>query len=118
MKLVVKDIKAYGHHGYFEEERRLGQWFKVDVAVEGNERAMTSDCLDDCVDYRTVVAKVNEIVTGEGIFTVEGLLGKLLSELKSSLHNLQGTLEVTVTKLSPPIPDYDGVLVVSHAINL
>ena len=32
LKINLKDIKAFGHHGVYEEERKFGQNFFIDLS--------------------------------------------------------------------------------------
>ena len=66
---------VFGHHGYLEEERRLGQRFLVDLWVDVRGDAAESDLIGDTVDYRQLAALVREVFAGQERLLLEGLAG-------------------------------------------
>ena len=73
-RLAVTGIRAYGHHGVLDHERRDGQWFEVDLVLGLDTRAAaTSDQLADTVDYGTLVLAVKDAVEGEPVDLIETL---------------------------------------------
>jgi 7,8-dihydroneopterin aldolase/epimerase/oxygenase len=59
MTVEVHGVEVFGHHGAGEEERRQGQTFLVDVALELPEPA--ADELAATTDYRLVRDIVNAV---------------------------------------------------------
>ncbi|MEM7649364.1 MAG: dihydroneopterin aldolase, partial [Cyanobacteria bacterium P01_A01_bin.70] len=54
--LYINDIRAYGYTGAFAEENVLGQWFRVDLALNLNlAQAGASDQLSDTYNYADAV---------------------------------------------------------------
>jgi 7,8-dihydroneopterin aldolase/epimerase/oxygenase len=53
-------LELHGHHGVLEQERRDGQRFLYDLWLDVGERG-ASDRIEDAVDYRDVVACVQEV---------------------------------------------------------
>jgi 7,8-dihydroneopterin aldolase/epimerase/oxygenase len=60
MKIELRGVELFGHHGVTEEERERGQLFVYDVELEVGERGVT-DRIEDAVDYRHVAAAVREV---------------------------------------------------------
>jgi dihydroneopterin aldolase len=60
MKIELRGLEVFGHHGAEAEERRAGQVFLYDVELEVGERG-ASDLLEDAVDYRLVAEAVSEV---------------------------------------------------------
>jgi 7,8-dihydroneopterin aldolase/epimerase/oxygenase len=60
MKIELRGLELFGHHGATEEERERGQLFLYDVELEVGERG-ADDRLDGAVDYRDVAAAVREV---------------------------------------------------------
>ena len=54
MTIELAGLVVFGNHGYFEEERRLGQRFLVDLRVDVSGEATASDRIEDTVDYRSI----------------------------------------------------------------
>jgi len=63
MKIELRGLELFGHHGATEEERERGQMFLYDVELEVGERG-AGDRIEDAVDYREVAATVRRIADG------------------------------------------------------
>jgi len=62
MTIELHGIILHGYHGVLDEERRDGQRFLVDVALDlEHEQAARTDAIEDAVDYRRVVSSVREV---------------------------------------------------------
>ena len=73
--IELEGLIVFGHHGYLEEERRLGQRFLVDLWVDLDEQATASDRIEDTVDYRYLADAVKDVFGGESRLLLEGLAG-------------------------------------------
>jgi len=76
--IELMGLAVFGHHGYFEEERRLGQRFLVDVWVDVRGEATESDRIEDTLDYRRIAALVRDVFAGEERLLLEGLAGAVV----------------------------------------
>ena len=79
MRIELAGITLRGLHGVLDEERRGGQLFSFDVALELDEPA--ADDIDATVDYRDVVACVREISDGQAFQLLETLAAAIADEL-------------------------------------
>ncbi len=59
MRLELRGLEVFAHHGVLAEEQEKGQPFWFDVELEVDEAAV-SDRIEDAVDYRAIVACVRE----------------------------------------------------------
>ena len=66
MRIELRSLVVFGHHGYLEEERRLGQRFLVDLWVDVRGSASDTDRIEDTVDYR----RLAELRDGEHVHYV------------------------------------------------
>lgn len=80
MKIELDGIELRGFHGVLDDERREGQRFRFDVAVEVGEPA--ADDIDVAVDYRDLVACVREVSDGTHFQLLETLAAAVAEELK------------------------------------
>ena len=78
MTIELIGLVVFGHHGYLEEERRLGQRFLVDVWVDVRGEATDSDRIEDTLDYRRIAALVRDVFAGEERLLLEGLAGAIV----------------------------------------
>ena len=75
MTIELAGLVVFGHHGYLEEERRLGQRFLVDLWAEVPETGSSSDDIGDTVDYRKLARLVRDVLAGPERLLLEGLAG-------------------------------------------
>ena len=80
MRIEIAGITLQGRHGVLDRERREGQAFVFDVALELDEPAR--DDIDATVDYRDVVACVREVSDGTDFQLLESLAAAVADELK------------------------------------
>jgi dihydroneopterin aldolase len=70
----ITGLTLHGYHGVFDEEKRDGQTFVVDLAIElDGQQAGETDTLANTVDYSHVVEAVAGVVTGESVDLIETL---------------------------------------------
>ena len=99
----IRGLEAFGRHGVFEEERRLGQRFVVDVALELSQAAAAhTDDLADTVDYAALAADVAAIVEGEPVALLERLAGLVADRCLEEPH--AAAVTVTVRKPHVAVP--------------
>jgi 7,8-dihydroneopterin aldolase/epimerase/oxygenase len=80
VRIELRAIELHGFHGALEWERERGQRFLVDVELDVGE-AGASDRLEDAVDYRDVLACVQEVSDGRAYVLLEGLAAALADAL-------------------------------------
>ena len=109
MRIELLGVEVFAYHGVLEEEREAGQRFLVDVRLEpSSTRAGGTDDIADAVDYRDVVALVEEIVVRRTFQLLEAVATALADALVTRLQI--SWAEVTVRK-----PDVRLTLPVEHA---
>lgn len=106
MTIELVGLVVFGHHGYLDEERRLGQRFLVDLWVDLDEGATTSDRIDETVDYRRLAALVREVFSGPSLLLLEGLAGTVADGVMERFEPVR-RVRVRVRKpdvvLEPPV---------------
>lgn len=111
-KILIKQMSFYGYHGLFPEENKLGQRFKVDLALELDlKEAGQTDDMEKSINYGHIYEVTRDVVEGEAKQLVETVAETIASELLSRFEKLQAC-KVTVIKPDPPIPGhYDSVAI-------
>lgn len=96
-------LSAFGHHGVFEHERRDGQEFAVDVALElDTVPAAATDDVADTVHYGELAERVAAIVEGEPVNLIETLAHRIADAVLADARI--AAADVTVHKPHAPIP--------------
>lgn len=113
MTIELSNLVVFGHHGYLEAERKLGQRFLVDLWVDVGEAAASSDDIDQTVDYRHLAGLVREVFAGPERLLLEGLAGAVVDGILGRFEAVE-RVRVRVRKpdvvLDPPV-DYAAVIV-------
>lgn len=101
-RIELIGLRGKGFHGVFEQERRTGQDFVVDLALVVDTRAAAaSDDLSHTVDYGAVASAVYELITGAPVNLIE-TLAERIAEFCLGHAGVRG-VEVAVHKPSAPI---------------
>ena len=103
-QILLSGLRVMGTHGVLAEEQTRAQPFQVDVALSVDlSAASASDDLSDTIDYGEVTGVVAGIVEGEHFALLERLAGRIV-DVVLGLDARIATVDVTVTKLRPPVP--------------
>lgn len=101
-RIEIRGLRAHGRHGVFEDERRRGQVFVVDVVLELDlSGAAASDALGDTVDYGTLAQRVHRAVEETRFDLIEALAGHLAALVLEDPAVQQ--VEVRVAKPDAPL---------------
>ncbi|MFD3452498.1 dihydroneopterin aldolase [Streptomyces sp. NPDC058691] len=110
-RVALRGLRARGHHGVFEHERREGQDFVVDLVLGlDTAPAAATDDLTRTVHYGIVAEEVAAVVRGEPVDLIETLAQRIADQCLK--HELVEEVEVTVHKPQAPITvPFDDVTV-------
>ncbi|MDX3075954.1 dihydroneopterin aldolase [Streptomyces sp. NPDC088354] len=110
-RVALRGLRARGHHGVFEHERREGQDFVVDLVLGlDTAPAAATDDLTRTVHYGIVAEEVAAVVRGEPVDLIETLAQRIADQCLE--HELVEEVEVTVHKPQAPITvPFDDVTV-------
>lgn len=102
-RIVIKGISDFGYHGVFEQERRNGQEFLVDVVLSLDlSLPSVNDDLEATINYATVCAIISDEITGEPVALIERLAGRISERLLEDFSMIQ-KIEVTIHKPAAPV---------------
>jgi 7,8-dihydroneopterin aldolase/epimerase/oxygenase len=104
--LQINGIRAYGYTGFFPEEQTLGQWYEVDLVIWWDiSKAAESDRLEAAFDYRYSIKAIQDLIRTARFKLIEKLVEAIAQlVLAAGAEKVQ----VRLTKVSPPIPDFSG----------
>ena len=101
-RIELRGLTVRGHHGVFDQERRDGQDFVVDITVWIDlATAAASDDLADTLDYGTLAQRAADVVAGPPRKLIETVAGAIAEDVMADerVH----AVEVVVHKPSAPI---------------
>ena len=100
MTIELTSLVLFGHHGFLEDERRLGQRFLVDLWVDVGDAAASSDDIDETVDYRQLAALVREVFAGPERLLLEGLGGAVVDGIFDRFPGQRGEHAAVIVERS------------------
>lgn len=103
--ITITGVRAIGHHGVFDFEKRDGQEFIVDVVLFLDlQAASKSDALEDTVDYSRISTLVKNEIEGDTADLIERLAGRIADRVKSE-YLIVSQVAVTVHKPHAPVAE-------------
>jgi dihydroneopterin aldolase len=101
-EIILEGMTFYAFHGYYEEERKAGNRFIVDVKIKTDiPETIDFDNLDNTINYEGVY----EIVKSQMNKSYK-LLEQVAKNILESIYNKWSfveSAEVSISKLSPPV---------------
>ena len=102
-EITLTGLRVFGRHGVYDEERRVGQDFVVDVTLRLDTRpAAATDDVTDTVHYGELAEQIAAIVGGEPVDLLETLAARIADQVLTA--DLVDRVRVTVHKPYAPIP--------------
>jgi 7,8-dihydroneopterin aldolase/epimerase/oxygenase len=104
-EVQLQHVQLWGYHGLYEGEGAAGGAFEINIncMFERNPGALA---LSDTVNYADVYLRVKQLFE-QRYELLETLAGDIIDDLKSAYPFLREIL-VSVDKLNPPIPGFQG----------
>jgi dihydroneopterin aldolase len=98
----LEGMRFYAHHGVYEEERRIGGEFIVDVSVQtGIFAAAHTDSLEQTINYETVF-QICRMEMQQPRQLIETVLLGIINRMKFQFATMQA-LRVRLRKINPPL---------------
>jgi len=101
-QIKLNGMEFYAYHGCYPEEKRAGNHFVVDIVMDFRMKsASESDDLRDTVDYAKVYGLVKrEMAIPSNL--LEHVSARILEKIIDDFPQIE-RIEVSVTKLNPPV---------------
>lgn len=101
-EVALEGMEFYARHGYYEEERKIGNKYTVDVSMTLDmQEAVAEDKLEGTVNYEKVYKLVTEVMTVDASL-LEHLAGKLVKKIRATFSEVE-SVKVRISKHNPPI---------------
>lgn len=102
--ISLRGLHVYGHHGLFDEERRLGQKFLFDLRCTlADVPTHGDDALHHSVGYDVLAGDIQAISAARRFQTLEAL-AECVARTLLERHAMLAAVEVGIAKASPPMP--------------
>jgi dihydroneopterin aldolase len=101
-RIAIEGMTFYAHHGYYHDERKLGNHFGVDVYVDTDFRqAAEEDALPRTVNYEEIWALAREVMDRRA-YLIEHVAWNLYRAITDRFPQLS-YCKVRITKHHPPL---------------
>jgi dihydroneopterin aldolase len=98
----LEGMEFYAYHGVYEEERKIGGKYIVDVLVYTNAKdAELHDDLNGTVNYEQIY-KVVEQNMQQPVKLIERLVRKIMDDIRLFVVK-EDTIRIKIRKLNPPL---------------
>lgn len=110
-RITLTGLRVRGHHGVFDEEKRDGQDFVVDITVWVDlDDAAASDDVARTLHYGVLAERAAAVVAGPPRDLIESVAAEIADDVMTDER--PHAAEVTIHKPSAPIPlTFDDVAV-------
>lgn len=100
-RIALEGMRFFAYHGYYEEERIVGNQFVVDVFVDVDTFDSTDDDINDTVNYEAIYTVVKGHMTKK-YKLLETIALHISTDLKKQFSNIK-TIKVRVSKIGPQL---------------
>ncbi len=101
-RIAIEGMKFYAHHGYYHDERKVGNHFIADVYLETDfQKAAESDELSGTINYEDIWELTRQAME-EPSFLIEHVALRLYRSIRERFAQLS-YCRVRISKLNPPL---------------
>lgn len=94
-------MRFYAFHGFFPEERILGNWYQINLTITVNSGMSIKDELEQTIDYGTLYTICKDVM-GKPVDLLETLVEKIVERIQC-LSKQIGGINLEVIKENPPL---------------
>jgi 7,8-dihydroneopterin aldolase/epimerase/oxygenase len=100
--VALEGMEFFAYHGFYEEERKVGSRFIVDIAVTVDlSQAAQSDKLSQTVNYEVLYKIVKDEMEMPS-HLLEHMAGRVVEKIYAKYPTIQSAT-VTIAKQNPPV---------------
>jgi dihydroneopterin aldolase len=114
LQIHLKNVQFFAYHGIYAEERKLGNYFEVNIDIWHQPNALPVLHMKDTIDY----VRVYELVK-QRMAKPTPLLETVVTEIAQSVlaeFKLATKIVISIDKLCPPILSFEGKVGVSFTL--
>jgi|SRR5579885_1028726 len=102
-EVFLEGLEFYGYHGVPDAEREVGHRYRIDLSMDVDSQAETTDNVADTVDYGKLGTELVRFGENQQYKTVERL-AHAMGEFVFASSPKVTALRITIRKMFPPAP--------------
>lgn len=104
-KIQLEGLEFFAHHGYYQEEQKLGNRYSVDITLDTEfGEAASADELNGTVNYEEVYQIISDVMSQN-----TKLLEHIAHKINQSIINRFPQVDKVETKVSKHNPPLNGI---------
>ena len=108
LTIQVEGINVYGTHGVYDQEKKNGQNFKIDLLIELKKNILNfenykSESFENTINYENLVNEVINVSDSNSFDLIETFAYEILNSLRKYKNILKAT--VTIHKPNSPLKE-------------
>src|SRR5829696_9755943 len=111
--IQLHHLRLHGEHGMYEEERRIGNEFEVNISIDVKAPKEKLTSIEDTINYAEVFRITREIFSDRKLL-LETLAMEIAEALKAEFQAIK-KLQIQISKLAPPITGFTGSVSVTYS---
>tara|TARA_Y100001933_G_scaffold77453_1_gene78664 strand:+ start:83 stop:445 length:363 start_codon:yes stop_codon:yes gene_type:complete len=105
--LKIEQIELWARVGVLEQERKLGQLFKLDILLWSDfDECSKNDDVKTTLDYSLIIQKLKSHSRNFSCFTIEKYSEEIIKLIQSGFN--PDRIKIVLTKCKPPIDGFNG----------
>jgi dihydroneopterin aldolase len=111
--IELNSIRFFAEHGMYEEEKRVGNEFEVDVSIACKSPKKIITSIEQTINYAEVYRILQEEFA-ERKFLLETVAMKVADKLQQQFPEIE-TVKISIRKLNPPITNFSGSVGITYS---
>ena len=111
--IELKNLRFFAEHGMYEEERKVGNDFEVDITLQCRAPKKTITSIDQTINYVEVYRIVQEEFA-QRKYLLETCAMLIADRVKEQFPET-ATLTISIRKLNPPITNFSGSVGITYS---
>ena len=110
--IELNSIRFFAEHGMYEEEKRVGNEFEVDVSIECKSPKRIITSIEQTINYAEVYRILQEEFA-QRKFLLETVAMQVADKLQHQFPEIE-TVKISIRKLNPPITNFSGSVGITY----
>jgi dihydroneopterin aldolase len=102
----LRNLIMHGHHGIYEEEKKVMNTFEVNLDVKYDEKKSDFDSIDDTISYVDLYSIVKQKIQVP-VFLLEKICQGIIRKIKHQYPSVR-EINISIYKIQAPIENFQG----------